>query len=291
MSRTEAADPNWRPRLRALGLDSLGPLLEESPAAGRHPGEWTALTKAGLGGRERWRWRPSHADVTADVYVKRYAATGLGGQWDRIYRQSARHSRAYWEYERSRELAGACIAAPRAVAYAEEMNGWLERRSTVLLEAVRGEPLDQYWVRACEAALPLTRGLARFDLMRRIGRFVAAFHGTGLCHRDLYLCHLFIASDGATGDPPQFAIIDLARTHRPRLLRYRWLFKDLAQFEYSARWTGFSRSDRLRALCAYLSLDPGHARVRWYVRRIMKKADVIERRERRKGRLPPIRPD
>src|SRR5262249_22584407 len=154
---------------------------------------------------------------------------GLRGQWDRIYRQTSRRSRAYWEFERSRELAEANIAAPRAVAFIEEMHGALERRSAVLLEAVTGEPLDGLWQRLAASGAAVTRGLARHDFAVRLGRFVAAFHGTGLCHRDLYLCHIFAAADPDGRTPPRFAIIDLARTHRPRLLRLRWIIKDLAQ--------------------------------------------------------------
>jgi hypothetical protein len=61
----------------------------------------------------------------------------------------------------------------------------------------------------------------------------------------------------------------------------RWLIKDLAQLEYSARQAGASRSDRLRVLCAYLGLERTAPRVRWYARKIARKADSIQRREQR----------
>ena len=275
-------EPQWQARLLAAGMPDLATLLENVPNLRALPGQWESLNKPGLGTRERWRWNPPGNVGEPTVYVKRYGPPGLRGQWDRIYRQASGHSRAFWEFERSRELAKANIAAPRAVGFVEEMRGALERRSAVLLEEVRGEPLDRLWKRLDEGGAPVTRGLARHDFARRLGRFVAAFHGTGLCHRDLYLCHIFAAVD-AECRTPRFAVIDLARTHRPRILRQRWLVKDLAQMDFSARQAGASRSDRLRVLCAYLGLERSAPRVRWYARKIARKADSIQRREERRA--------
>ena len=66
--------------------------------------------------------------------------------------------------------------------------------------------------------------------------------------------------------------------HNPRLRRMRWIIKDLAQLDASARQVGASRTDRLRFLRAYLDLGPRAARVRWYARRIVRKSDWILRR-------------
>lgn len=290
MSRAASVDPHWRDYLTRSGIADLRGLLDASPATARWPGEWEPLHKAGLGGRERWRCRLDNSAPNGVVYLKRYCRMSLRQQWDRMLRQSASRSSAHWEYERLRELHSAGIPAPRPIGFAEEMRSWFERRSTVLLESVRGGPLDAYWKSAIASRAGVTRSPVRQDFMRRVGRFVAAFHGTGLCHRDLYLCHIFVETDERDGTPPRFSIIDLARVHRPRIARMRWIIKDLSQFEFSARHSGFSRADRLRMLAAYLGLDPRQPRVRWYARRIVAKANAIERRERRKGRLEPGAP-
>ena len=113
----------------------------------------------------------------------------------------------------------------------------------------------------------------------------AAFHGTGLCHRDLYLCHIFAEIDAKpVRKTPRFHLIDLARVHRPRWRRMRWIIKDLSQLDASARQVGASRTDRLRFLRAYLHLPREAQRVRWYVRRIVRKSDWILRRIERKSR-------
>ena len=157
------------------------------------------------------------------------------------------------------------------------MYGLLERCSVVLIEAVVGDGFDRAWADACRRNAPLTRGLARHDTAVRLGRFVSAFHQTGFCHRDLYLCHVFADFDPAGRRPP-------VRTFRPRVRRMRWVIKDLAQLDSSARQIGASRADRLRFLCAYLGLQHGTARIRWYARRIVRKSDWILRRIERKSR-------
>ncbi len=270
----------WRTRL----CDGASPqrLLEQSPPAAGLPGEWTPLCKPGLHGRERWFWRPPGDWHVADLYVKRYARTPWRRQLDRWLRQSAAGSTARWEFERSRQLRAAHVPAVRAVAFAEEMRGPLEHRSAVVFEAVSGEPLDRCWRRLSAERHPLVLPPGRQEFIRRLARFVAAFHGTGLCHRDLYLCHIFVEIDAHRG-APRFALIDLARVLRPRLRRARWLIKDLSQLDSAARQAGASRSDRLRFLRTYLGLQPHAARTRYYAARVVRKSDRILRRIARKS--------
>ncbi len=285
MSTREQVVPPWRPRLARAGLDTLSPLLDvaDAPAV---PGTWETLHKEGLRGRRRWRWTLP-AGIGGDVlYVKRYADTPLSEQWDRARRQVLGHSRAAWEYAVCCRLAQAHINAPAPVGFIERMRGPLERRSAVLLERVPGDGLDRLWTRLCHERAPITRGLARHDLVVRLARFVAAFHETGFCHRDLYLCHIFADIDPLAARPPTFALIDLARVHKPRWRRMRWIIKDLAQLDASARQVGARRSDRWRFLRAYLNLLPRAPRTRWYARRIVRKSNWISRRIARKNQAP-----
>jgi heptose I phosphotransferase len=283
--RSQALDEQWRERLAAGGLHELGCLLEGTPERAGLAGRWERLNKPGLRGRERWRWElATHGDRPAAVlYLKRYEHTPLRLQIDRIQRQCASHSRAWWEYRMADELRQAGIPTPRAVGYVEEMSGRIERRSALLLEEVAGDAMDRTWQRLSECDGAELRAPMRHDLAVRLGRFVSAFHSTGLCHRDLYLCHIFVELDTTGRKPPRFCLIDLARVHRPRLRRMRWILKDLGQLDASARQLGASRSDRLRTLLAYLGLQRGARRTRWYVRRILRRSDRILARLARKS--------
>jgi heptose I phosphotransferase len=282
MTRTAEVAPAWRERLAAAGLRDVGALLNGDSPAGAAGGDWAALTKPGLGGRERWRWEFHDQQGPSVVFVKRYARTPWRAQLDRIRRQTAGHSVAWWEYQQSLRLDAARIPVPRAVAYVEEMRGTLEQRSAVLLEQVPGDAFDRAWTRLALAKAPAAAPRLRQELTRRLGRFISAFHQTGLCHRDLYLCHVFVELDAAGRRPPAFSLIDLARTHAPRWRRMRWLLKDLSQLDSSGRQIGATRSDRLRFLLAYLSLQRGAARARWYAARILRRSDQILARLTRK---------
>ncbi len=283
MSRVSRIDPAWQARLAEVGMADVSALLDESPASGRFPGKWQALTKPGLGRRERWRWEFQCGGAAHVLYVKRYARAPWRAQLDRIRRQSARHSTAWWEYDQAAQLAGAHVPSPTAVAVAEDMVGAIERRSVVVLESVSGDAFDRAWPALEQRRAPVTRHLHRHEIARRLARFVAAFHQTGTCHRDLYLCHVFAVIDPEGRQPPEFALIDLARTHAPRLRRMRWLLKDLAQLDASARQIGAQRSDRWRFLLAYLGLQPRAARARWYAARIQARSNRILQRIRRRA--------
>lgn len=264
-------------RLSEAGLTNPGLLLDAATPAAALPGSWECLSKPGLGGRERWRWAPPGSDGVV-YYVKRYRRTPLREQLDRAWRQTVRHGRAWWEFRQSEELTRQFVPVVRALTVAEDMSGLFEHRGAVVFEGLAGDAFDRVWPRLVAAGAPVTRGLARHDLIHRLARFVSAFHQTGYCHRDLYLCHVFSDLDPDGGRPPRFTLIDLARAHRPRLRRTRWLIKDLAQLDSSARQIGASRGDRLRFLKTYLSLETRSPRLRWYARKIVRKSDTILRR-------------
>ena len=284
MPRSETIAPAWQPRLAAAGLMRAADLLDHGPDELDLAGTWQALTKPGLGGRQRWRWELTEPDGRATViYVKRYGRTDLKSHCDRIFRQAPRSSRAWWEFSQSQRLNDAYVPAPEPIGAAEHMTGPYEYRSVVLLAGVAGDGFDRAWSAAAQHGAPITRGLARHDMAVRLGRFISAFHQTGTCHRDLYLCHVFVDLDPEGLRPPDFTLIDLARTLRPRWRRMRWIIKDLAQLDSSARQIGASRTDRLRFLQAYLGLQSRSPRIRWYARRIVRKSNWILRRIARKS--------
>ena len=94
-------------------------------------------------------------------------------------------------------------------------------------------------------------------------------HGRGAHHQDFYLNHILWC-----GEPEHLdlRVIDLGRVGFARRLSRRWIVKDLAQLDYSAR--GLSCTDRLRFLRLYLGRRFTSAD-RWLVRRIMWKSRQI----------------
>jgi heptose I phosphotransferase len=283
VTRFDVWDDVWRERLNEAGVKDPAVLLDSERLDQIGAGGWTRLSKPGLGGRERWRW--SIGDGTGDagvVYLKRYRYSTLKTQFDRMFRQTPRHSVAWWEFELARRLEHMRIPAAEAVGAAERMHGLFEDRSIVLLKGLNGDAFDRWWSAAGDRRRTWSSGGRRHDLTRRLARFVAAFHQTGYRHRDLYLCHVFIDFDDA--GVPGFKLIDLARVFRPRWRKMRWLIKDLSQLETSARQIGLNRTDRLRFLISYLGLQKSSGRVRRLARQVARKSDrILARIERKNG--------
>lgn len=278
--RAGAVHAAWRARLAEAGLPRIDDLLDAGAAGQAAPGVWQRLSKPGLGGRSRWRWEFEAGGERQVVFIKHYERPALRRQLGRMAAQSIGHSSAWWEFRQAQRLAELHVPAAAAVAYVEDMRGPFEARSAVVLECAPGEAFDRWWTARRARGDPLTEGAARHDLTRRLARFVAAFHQTGLRHRDLYLCHVFVHHEGR--DAPQLRLIDLARVFRPRWRRTRWLLKDLSQLDASARRIGATRADRLRFLLAYLALQRLSPPVRALARRVLRRSDRILRRQRRK---------
>jgi hypothetical protein len=110
-------------------------------------------------------------------------------------------------------------------------------------------------------------------------------HRAGLHHRDLYLCHFFAKVDGGEVD---MRLIDVARVSRfGRLLRRRWIVKDLAQFWYSTFAYGAAISDeqRHRWLVRYAGHEPSPR----FVRAIQRKVRAIGRHDAKLKKAQPKR--
>ena len=206
------------------------------------------LDKAGLD-----RWRERRRFVLSDLcggshtfYVKRYERPPVFQQVRRILSGRPRESTAGREWHAIARLAAAGIPVPERVAFGQQMCGWVESRSFLMLAAVRGRSLEcwlpEHWQRGA-AGERLRR---QRQMIRRLAAQVAAFHAAGFVHRDLYASHIFLVDSDDPGDrPPLFVFIDLQRVFRPRWRRTRWVVKDLAALSFSTA-RSVSQTDRLR---------------------------------------------
>lgn len=95
-------------------------------------------------------------------------------------------------------------------------------------------------------------GLLRRSVVERVARVAQRMHSAGLHHQDFYLGHLLLPNRAVQGEAPvdRIYVIDLGRVRQQRPLSRRWIVKDLAQLNYSARQA--SLADRVRFLREYL---------------------------------------
>ncbi len=119
----------------------------------------------------------------------------------------------------------------------------------------------------------------RRDVISRVARVARQMHGAGLHHQDFYLGHLLLPNQASSEEGVY--VIDLGRVRKQQPLATRWVVKDLAQLNYSARHIRLT--DRVRFLREYLGHKIGAVDKR-LVSHILAKTSAIARHSQ-KNRL------
>lgn len=221
MSEPAAAEMELLPAaLRRLGLDSVdGAFAYEGGLE---------LSKPGLSRRRRTRLEVAdEAGRRHVLYLKRYGPEPISTALRRWWTHRRRRSAARLEFESIAAARAAGIPTMRGVLCGEDPCPIGARRSYLIVTAVPGEALERsmegYLRRHCGDG-------AAAELARRLAELVRSLHDSGHAHRDLYSSHVFLED---SPDGPRLHLIDLARMFAPRLRRYRWYVKDMAQLKYS----------------------------------------------------------
>lgn len=262
-------DPDGRETLRSVKLERFDDVINSTLGQ--------RLDKAGLEGwRQRWRIPVSDtAGRSTCLYLKRFLAPPLKRQIQRWLSGDFQKSTAHIEFSNCRVLAERKIGAPRTLAMGERLIGFCERASFLILQEVRGESLEKLADRTV-----LESGRVNERQLKALAHFVARFHREGFVHRDLYLCHIFLAEGGGGSDPDDFILIDLQRVFRPSWRRLRWIVKDLAALDSSTPQAILGKWGRLRFLAAYARVHSNAGPTRVLASRIARRAGNLQKRSR-----------
>lgn len=123
-------------------------------------------------------------------------------------------------------------------------------------------------------------------LIGAVAELTRRMHGSGLNHRDLYLCHILLEPDSLQGAASaadlRLHLVDLHRAQLRAVVPRRWRAKDLGALYFSAMDIGLTRRDLLRFLRTYFQAPPRtilqrHARL---LRQIERRARSLRRRGR-----------
>jgi heptose I phosphotransferase len=252
-------DPDLRQALEKAGLDSVAGAFAFS--------QGQDLSKPDLGTRRRTRLAVTDSQGRQhELYLKRY---GPGRWWQRLGKFT---SPAQTEFEAIRRVRQAGVPTMREIVVGYECP-LMDGRSFLVVSAVPGEAVERggaKWFTHPDAAVVEA-------MTDKLAAMVRTLHQAGLVHRDLYTSHVFAHDLGQTAD---LFLIDLARVFRPRLWKFRWRVKDLAQLHYSmpAAWV---EKYWPRFLDRYLTPSRTDQRDRWQ-RAILQKSESIRRRQLRK---------
>lgn len=130
------------------------------------------------------------------------------------------------------------VSGRRSLLVTQSLEGWQS-----LLDWIGGRGMA-----GCDSSGVAERspGALR-DAIQETARIARTMHAAGLHHQDFYLNHLLMARSPGTHD---IRVIDLGRVRQRHRLAARWIIKDLAQLDFSAR--RLSCKHRLLFLRLYL---------------------------------------
>lgn len=227
----------FKPQLCNLGLISMDTVF--SFQAGQN------LQKPNMA-KHRTRIQIDFTEPQTTLFLKRYDKPSIWLQLRNWLTHRTRASTADFDRLPCDQLAKAGINTPKVIAYGSQWGRLFEKRSFVITEKLPGAwPLEKKLPHFFYNSSPLQNVKQKRQFINAIADFTAKFHKTGCCHRDFYLAHIF------TDEKQNFYLIDLQRTFKPLLLRWRFRLKDLTQLYYSAPGQIFSRADRLRFYIRY----------------------------------------
>jgi Lipopolysaccharide kinase (Kdo/WaaP) family len=216
-------------------------------------------------GRSTGRWIVENGHGRLAVYLKRHyrlprwrglAAALLPGRGWSPALEEWRHL----EWARSQGL-----PVPATVAAAEYIGPWGRLQSFLAVEELAGMlPLHEAIPQAALLLAPEEFQRWKRTLAAEVARLARLLHDCRHFHRDLYLCHFYIATADLRTVPDwrgAVHLIDLHRLRHHRFLWRIWQVKDLAQLRYSSETKGVDDLDRRCFWNAYL----GDQRRQWIV--------------------------
>ena len=148
------------------------------------------------------------------------------------------------------------LPVPNVIAAGEYLGPWGKLQSFLAIEELTNMlPLHEAIPLAARQLDAATFRLWKAGLMRELARLARFLHEHNFFHKDLYLCHFFVARADINGVPNwtnRVFMIDFHRLAHHPFTRAFWISKDLGQLLYSSEVEGIDARDRLRFWRAYL---------------------------------------
>jgi hypothetical protein len=220
-------------------------------------------------------------EPSTTLFLKRYNQAPMTVQLKNWFQGRKRRSNSMIELEPMVKLAAQGIGVPRPVAHGQRWHGLFETRSFLVTEKIPSAQSLEKELPACFESKDQPNLKPQRDFMRTLAQFVSRFHGLGYRHRDLYLSHIFRNTEG------DLFLIDLARAFQPRLLKERFLIKDLAQLHFSLPGQAFTRTDRLRLYLAYVQQTRLSASDKLFIKKLLTRVTRMTRHDLKRGKAVP----
>jgi hypothetical protein len=252
------------PALCASGLDSFEKIMAHTAGGVMRSVPGRSTVKIEL---------PESPDGKRVAFLKRYEPEYLtfGKKLLRLLRWPGAGDEALHEWNAILRLRASGFNTPTPIAMGQRRSAGIVTRSFLLTAEIAGGIAAHDYLRKLHST-------ARRDLVKRLAAVTQRFHGAGFAHKDFYLSHIFVVPPEPPACEPELFFIDLQRLARPRLLRERWLVKDLAALGYSAQLAGAKRSDMMGFYKTCFAKRSLGLEDRRRIRKVMARVNALHRR-------------
>lgn len=136
------------------------------------------------------------------------------------------------------------VSVPKILAYGERGMNPARKESFILMEELKPVISLEDLVKTWKQITPHFN--EKSGLIEAVARIARILHYNGINHRDFYICHFLLnVSNG------EINLIDLHRAQIRRLLRSRWIIKDLSGLYFSSKDSGLTQRDCYRFMKIY----------------------------------------
>jgi heptose I phosphotransferase len=237
-------------------------------------------------GRTIARWALEAGGRRLVVYLKRHYRLPWWRGLLALVRPDVPWSPALQEWEHLEWARAAGLPVPVAVAGGEYIGPWGRLQSFLAVEELSGMvPLQEAIPAAAARLAPDALRRWKRGLIDEMVRLALDLHRRRRFHKDLYLCHFYIAEEDTGRLPAWRGRVQLIDLHRLAHHPWTWLWwraKDLAQLLYSSDVPGVNARDRLYFWRAYLAANPlGRAARGWLRACVRLKSWNYQRRHNR----------
>lgn len=154
------------------------------------------------------------------------------------------------EYLAANKLASLGVDTLTPVAFGKKNINPAKQLSFIITEdLINTISLEDYCVSWNESPPPISHKKALIELLASVSKIM---HGTGVNHRDYYICHFLLDKHSIQQAlAPKCYLIDLHRSQLRSKVPLRWLVKDLSGLYFSAMDIGLTKRDLLRFIRVY----------------------------------------
>jgi heptose I phosphotransferase len=219
-------------------------------------------------GRTIARWTLQAEGRQLVVYLKRHYRLPRWAGLLALLRPGGGWSPALQEWKHLQWARAHGLPVPLAVAAGEYIGPWGRLQSFLAVEELTDMlPLHEAVPLAAERLAPALFRRWKRGLAAELARLARLLHDRRCFHKDLYLCHFYVAAADTARVPAEWRervrLIDLHRLGCHPWTAAWWQSKDLGQLLYSSDVAGVTARDRLRFWRAYAGADLG--RLSWWL--------------------------